>query len=171
MTAGRRRRAGRPAERGASAVEFALILPVLVLIIGAIIDFGFIFSQQITMNNAARDAARAGVVTTLNGTTLNCGAIAAQARDAMTGGAVGITAGNKINIGVVVVGQAGTCTLAAGSNSATNATLNPCTGSNVALALKNLKVTVSYASSPPFPVPVLGTVPLSARGDFQCEYT
>ncbi|WP_392544904.1 TadE/TadG family type IV pilus assembly protein [Oryzobacter telluris] len=161
-------------ERGASAVEFAILLPVLITIIGAIIDFGFIFSQQITMNNSARDAARAGVVTTLSGSTMSCSQIAAQARDAMTSGAVGISNANKIRVGVVVTGQAGSCTLAANSASvSSNGTITPCTGSSGAAVgtLKNLQVTVSYSSTPPFPVPFMGTPVLSARGDFQCEYT
>lgn len=45
-------------DRGAAAVEFALLLPVLFLIIGAIIDFGrFFYTQNITVN-AAREGAR-----------------------------------------------------------------------------------------------------------------
>lgn len=45
-------------DRGAAAVEFALLLPVLFLIIGAIIDFGrFFYIQNITVN-AAREGAR-----------------------------------------------------------------------------------------------------------------
>ena len=45
-------------ERGAAAVEFALLLPVLFLIIGATIDFGrFFYIQNVTVN-AAREGAR-----------------------------------------------------------------------------------------------------------------
>lgn len=48
----------RRGERGAAAVEFALLLPFLLLIIGAIVDFGrFFYAQNITVN-AAREGAR-----------------------------------------------------------------------------------------------------------------
>ena len=45
-------------DRGAAAVEFALILPILLLLIGGIIDFGNMYFHQIVLSNAARDGAR-----------------------------------------------------------------------------------------------------------------
>jgi Flp pilus assembly protein TadG len=45
-------------EKGQAMVEFALILPILVLILCGIIDFGWIFGNQLLANNAAREAAR-----------------------------------------------------------------------------------------------------------------
>ena len=45
-------------ERGAAAVEFALILPVLLLIVGGVIDFGWAYYNQIVLSNAARDGVR-----------------------------------------------------------------------------------------------------------------
>ena len=49
----------RPRDRGAAAVEFALVLPVLLMIIFAIIDFGRMLNAQITVTEAAREGARA----------------------------------------------------------------------------------------------------------------
>ena len=45
-------------EKGQSVVELALILPILIVLIGAIIDFGWLYSCQISANNAVREAAR-----------------------------------------------------------------------------------------------------------------
>lgn len=49
-------------ERGAAAVEFGLILPVLLTIVGGILDFGRMYNQQILLSNAARDGVRQVVV-------------------------------------------------------------------------------------------------------------
>lgn len=45
-------------DRGVAAVEFALILPVLLLLIMGIVDFGVRFQQSAMVNNAAMAAAR-----------------------------------------------------------------------------------------------------------------
>ena len=52
----------RRSDRGAAAVEMALVLPVLILLIGGIIDYGRYFFTEIQLTNAAREGARAGIV-------------------------------------------------------------------------------------------------------------
>jgi Flp pilus assembly protein TadG len=46
-------------DRGAVAVEFALILPILLTILLGILEFGLAYNAQITITNAAREGARA----------------------------------------------------------------------------------------------------------------
>jgi Flp pilus assembly protein TadG len=53
-----RRLPGKPRDGGAAAVEFALMLPVLLLIVFGIIDFGRALNAQITITQAAREGAR-----------------------------------------------------------------------------------------------------------------
>ena len=49
--------------RGSNAIEFALILPVLMAFLTGIMDYGWFFSQQISMIHAVRDGVRAGATT------------------------------------------------------------------------------------------------------------
>lgn len=49
-------------QKGAAAVEFALLLPVLMLITFGIIEFGLLVYNKQILTNASREGARAGVV-------------------------------------------------------------------------------------------------------------
>src|ERR687892_2608524 len=53
-----KRRGRMGAEDGAAAVEMALVLPLLFLLIFGIIEFGFIFNRWITTTHAAREGVR-----------------------------------------------------------------------------------------------------------------
>ena len=50
-------------DRGASMVEFALILPLLVLLIFGLVEFGRGYNAQITLTHAAREGVRTLAVT------------------------------------------------------------------------------------------------------------
>jgi Flp pilus assembly protein TadG len=54
----------RKLDRGAAAVEFALVVPVLLLVVFAIIDFGRMLNAQLQVSEAAREGARAASVIT-----------------------------------------------------------------------------------------------------------
>jgi TadE-like protein len=54
----------RSADRGAAAVEFALLLPLLLILVFGIIDFGRMLNAQITLTEAAREGARASALGT-----------------------------------------------------------------------------------------------------------
>lgn len=61
----RRLRSRRKArQRGAAAVEFALVLPFLLMVVLGAIDWGWYFFVREVVTNAAREGARAGAVTT-----------------------------------------------------------------------------------------------------------
>ena len=54
-------------EDGQAMVEFALVLPIFLLILCGIIDFGWLFYNQLSLNNACREGARYAVVNTADG--------------------------------------------------------------------------------------------------------
>jgi len=49
-------------EKGASAVEFAIILPILVMIVFGIFEFGIAYNNWIALTHAAREGARLAAV-------------------------------------------------------------------------------------------------------------
>jgi len=49
-------------DRGGAAVEFALILPVLILILFGIVEFSLIMYDKAVITNASREGARQGII-------------------------------------------------------------------------------------------------------------
>lgn len=60
----RRSRMGR--RRGTASVEFALVLPLLLGLLFGIIEFGFLFKDQLSIQQCAREGARVAAVGRLN---------------------------------------------------------------------------------------------------------
>ena len=54
-------------EAGAELIEFAFVLPLLLLVVVGIFDFGFLFQRYEVVTNAAREGARAGVLPDYDG--------------------------------------------------------------------------------------------------------
>jgi Flp pilus assembly protein TadG len=52
-------------QRGATAVEFAIVFPLLILLIFGIIEFSIILYDKAMITNASREGARAGIVSQL----------------------------------------------------------------------------------------------------------
>jgi Flp pilus assembly protein TadG len=53
---------GKNREKGVAAVEFALILPMLLLVLFMIIEFSIILYDKAVITNASREGARMGIV-------------------------------------------------------------------------------------------------------------
>jgi hypothetical protein len=49
-------------EKGAELIEFALVFPLLLLVMAGIMDFGLLFQRYQTVTNAAREGARIAVL-------------------------------------------------------------------------------------------------------------
>jgi Flp pilus assembly protein TadG len=66
-------------ENGASAVEFAIILPILVILVFGIFEFGIAYNNWIALTHAAREGARIAAVGFIDENGL--GAFNARVRD------------------------------------------------------------------------------------------
>jgi Flp pilus assembly protein TadG len=90
-------------ERGQDLIEFALIAPVLILLLFGILQTGLIVMQYNTVANAAREGARHGITMKTPGTELagqtcvGAGAPPATVRDAACRIASGLTA-NQVTV-------------------------------------------------------------------------
>lgn len=120
MSVGRRRA---PSERGAAAVEFALVVPLLLLLVFGIVQYGYMLTYRQAISQGAAEAARSAAVSfgttssakvALAVTTLNQTLSAQGVTCGISGGA---TSGNLTRSGTTV----GTCsvTVAACANQTT----------------------------------------------------
>lgn len=149
-----RRRRRRPTEDGSSAVEFALVAPLLIMLVFGVISFGMIFGQQLALGNAAREAARYGVV---EGRT--CAQIASSAQDAAN--TIGMS-GTNVTVSIKRGTSAGTATSVCPSSS------DPCKGSTTG---DSIFVTLDFTSQINIPLVLTKSIGLRSDGVFRCEYS
>lgn len=132
-------------DRGAAAVEFAIVVPVLLLILFAIIVFGFLFAQDLALSNAARQGARFGSVQ-----GHDCASVQAETIEA----AAPLVTLTPADVAVTVTG---------GGGCPDEPCLDPVPDANI-------NVTVTYVADVMAPVPFMGdTHTLTAKGVFRCE--
>jgi Flp pilus assembly protein TadG len=71
--------------RGSSAIEFALTLPILLVILAGILEYGWYLFQMTNVIHALRDGARIGVTVPLSDSTGPEARAATHARDVLNG--------------------------------------------------------------------------------------
>ena len=89
-------------DRGAAMIELALILPLLVMLLVGIVDFGRAYSAQVSITGAAREGAR----------TLALGGSSAAVTDAVNG-AKGLASVTSIVLTACPASSTGTSTAVA----------------------------------------------------------
>lgn len=94
-----RRKVGGRRREGQSIVEFAIVLPIFMLILCAILDFGVVLYSQMTVINAAREGARAATL------VANPSDIEATARDRAEAAAGGLDVNTTVTCGACKPGD------------------------------------------------------------------
>ena len=156
---GRRRRAFWR-DDGASAVELALVLPILIMLVFGIIAFGIVFAQSLALGNAAREGSRAGVVE-----QRTCGEILGRVQDAANSIAM---SGDNVVVEVTRTGAGTTCP-AGTSYSGPAADVVPCVGSD-----SGDEITVTATFDSELVIPLVFANPsfdLLGTGVFRCEFS
>jgi Flp pilus assembly protein TadG len=146
----------RRGEDGAAAVELALITPFVAMLLAGIVAFGIVFAQQLSLGNAARQAARYSVVA-----DRTCGQITSEAQSAATTLAMdGADVAVDVRVGATPATAVSRCT---------TPTAVPCQGSRVG---DNVYVTVRHTSQVVIPLAVVDRdVNLRGTGVFRCEFS
>jgi len=148
------------------------VVPLLLALAFGIIDFGILFGQNLSLNNAARDAGRFAVVRQIDGSPgRTCHAVLKRARESSVAIAL-----NPTDVGVTVSRNGTTiCSIPAGT--ALPATANstalqklPCAGS-VGGTDDQLRVAATYSGRLVVPLWPGSSFSLTGNGYFKCEYS
>jgi Flp pilus assembly protein TadG len=139
---------GRSRKRGQALVEFCLVIPIFLLMLCGIADFGIALFSRMTVINAAREGARASVMIPVPDTTGQIEATAkAAAKSAAVGGLVTLTSDPTV-----------TC-WGTKANPGSPSQIANCTNAVVG---DSVRVTVTYGYKPFFPLLAGNTLNLNA---------
>jgi Flp pilus assembly protein TadG len=131
----RRRRAR---GRGQALTEFALVIPIFLLVLSGILDFGFMLYSRMTVINAAREGARAAVMAPVKSTIPTV----------VQGRVVSAATGSGLTMANLVVTTACDRTSGTACTFTTNTPAQPAD----AKAGDSVKVTVDYSYTSFFPL-------------------
>jgi Flp pilus assembly protein TadG len=167
-------------ERGAAAVEFALVLPILIVIVFGIINFGIVLAQKASLAGAVRTGARYGSVNAY-AATHSCKNVIDKVRDSASTIGIGSTNNTRIGVTVYLVKPDNTrttqCTAGVGDAFPGAATAAPCIRQPAIPAANpatpdTLTIETTFDSQLLIPTPGLGnSFNLSNAASFQCEYS
>lgn len=157
-------------DEGASTVEFALIVPLLLAFLLGIIQFGFVFAQSASLANGARQGARYGVVNAV-GSTRDCAGVVSEVRDGartlgMAAAAVAVTVSRGVSRSAADA-SGPICQVATGVPMS-GGTVAPCDGATVDDALY---VRATYDARLEIIPPLGRTITLTGQGTYRCEYS
>ncbi len=85
-------------DSGTAAVEFAIIMPILIVLLFGIVEFGLIFYNKAVITNASREGARYGIVFRNPGEERTCADITSVI-NAYTAGKL-VTFGSATGVGI-----------------------------------------------------------------------
>ena len=152
-------------ERGSAAVEFALVLPIVTMVVFGIIAFGIGFTQKQTLASAVRDGARfgsVGIYAAAAGSPRTCSDVVAKTRQHAT--TVGMT-GSQVSVSVTR-GTTPVCA-ATGSSVTGSPTASPCANAS---ATDDLTVQAVYVGRLNIPLVMSKSVTMTSSGVYRCEY-
>jgi Flp pilus assembly protein TadG len=129
-------------ERGAAAVEFAIVLPLLALLLFGIVEFSILYNRQQGLHAAAREGARLAALPTSTQTDI---------RDRVRSSLEGVLTSSEI---------------ATASISITPDVTRPC---DLQPAGTPVVVTVATTDNLSIPLFSVNAVDLTGRGEFRCE--
>lgn len=152
-------------ERGASLVEFALVVPLLALFLFGIVQFGLAYDMKQSINSAAREGARMAAIP--DEANVTCSTI--SGRVSSTFNSMQTTPIDLLRVVVVDATNPAitrkTCTAAGCTPASTPASASPCSGQ------PGQTVVVTATKKHDITIPFFGVLPvdLVGRGEFRCE--
>lgn len=158
-------------ERGASAVEFALVLSLLFILVFGIIQFGIAYNRTQGLQAAAREGARIAAV---GGTELDVQTRVRQAQSLFAGSDVRVKIEYSMNNGGGWSGGNGglICDDSTGNNQCTsNVAPTPCSAAGVGNLIRVTVTVPSSLTQYAIVIPLWGTAPINyeSTGIFRCE--
>jgi Flp pilus assembly protein TadG len=139
-------------DRGAAAVELALVLPVLLLLVMGIVDFGIAYNRQVSLSGGAREGVRW---------------LALHPDDSATARDKTVAAGPMQSDGspLLASSDVAMCTAGAGSTCTPTATATPtCTAGSTAYVIASNDFDISIPFGPQLTVTLRGKAVMRCGG-------